>query len=73
MAGHNARKLSHSGLLVTHIACSRNLNGTDTARYTNTQAGCGRFSPAEPTFVGLQSYSNYSFTTAFRNLRVTVL
>jgi len=26
-----------------------------------------------PTFVGLQSYSNYSYTTAFRNIRITVL
>jgi hypothetical protein len=49
------------------------LNGVDTARYTNTDAGRGRFLPAEPTFVGLQSYSNYSYTTAFRNLRASVL
>ena len=49
-----------------------NLNGTDSARYTNTQVGRGQFSPTEPTFVGLQSYSNYSFTTAFRNLKITV-
>jgi hypothetical protein len=48
------------------------LNGTDTARYTNTQVGRGQFSPTEPTFVGLQSYSNYSFTTAFLNLKITV-
>jgi len=50
-----------------------NLNGVDTARYTNTDPNRGRFAAAEPTFVGLQSYSNYSFTTAFRNIRVTVL
>jgi choline dehydrogenase-like flavoprotein len=50
-----------------------NLNGANTARYTNTDPNRGRFSPVEPTFVGFQSYSNYSFTTAFRNIRVTVL
>jgi hypothetical protein len=50
-----------------------NLNGTDTARYTNTEPNRGRFSAAESTFVGLQSYSNYSYTTAFRNIRMTVL
>lgn len=50
-----------------------NLNGTDTCKYTNTDPARGRFSAAEPTFVGLQSYSNYSYTTAFRNIRVTVL
>jgi hypothetical protein len=50
-----------------------NLNGTDTARHTDTEPNRGRFSAAEPTFVGLQSYFNYSFTTAFRNIRMTVL
>jgi hypothetical protein len=50
-----------------------NLNGTDTAKFTNTDANRGRFSPTEPTFIGLQSYSNYSFTTAFRQIRVIVL
>jgi len=50
-----------------------NLNGTDTAKYTNTQPAPGQFSPTQPTFIGLQSYSNYSFTTAFRNLQITVL
>jgi hypothetical protein len=50
-----------------------NLNGVDTARYTNTDPNRGRFSPTEPTFVGLQSYSNYGYTTAFRNIRITVL
>jgi hypothetical protein len=50
-----------------------NLNGVDTARYTNPDLNRGRFSPTEATFVGLQSYSNYGFTTAFRNIRVTVL
>src|SRR5262249_15862465 len=44
-----------------------NLNGVPTAQYTNTDPNRGRFSAAEPTFVGMQSYSNYSFTTAFRN------
>jgi hypothetical protein len=50
-----------------------NLNGANTAKYTNTDPNRGRFSGAEPTFVGLQSYSNYGFPTAFRNIRVTVL
>jgi len=50
-----------------------NLNGTDTCKYTNSDPARGRFSPADPTFVGLQAYSNYSYTTAFRNIRVTVL
>src|SRR5205823_9158521 len=50
-----------------------NLNGINTAKYTNTDPNRGRFSAAEPTFIGLQSYSNYSFATAFRNIRVTVL
>jgi choline dehydrogenase-like flavoprotein len=50
-----------------------NLNGVDTAKYTNTDAARGRFSATEPTFVGLQSYSNYGFTTAFRRIRATVL
>jgi hypothetical protein len=50
-----------------------NLNGANTAQYTNTDPNRGRFSPVEPTFVGLQSYSNYSFPTAFRNIRITVL
>ncbi|ACL57223.1 protein of unknown function DUF1080 [Methylobacterium nodulans ORS 2060] len=50
-----------------------NLNGTATARYTNTDPARGRFSPVEPTFIGLQSYANYSYTTAFRNIRITVL
>lgn len=50
-----------------------NLNGTNTSKYTNTDPNRGRFSAVEPTFVGLQSYSNYSFTTAFRNIRITVL
>jgi Domain of Unknown Function (DUF1080)/GMC oxidoreductase len=50
-----------------------NLNGVDTARYTNPDPNRGRFSPAEPTFVGLQAYSNYAYATAFRNIRITVL
>jgi hypothetical protein len=50
-----------------------NLNGVDTSRYTNPDPNRGRFSPTEPTFVGLQAYSNYGYTTAFRNMRITVL
>jgi choline dehydrogenase-like flavoprotein len=50
-----------------------NLNGVDTARYTNLDPDRGRFRPDEPTFVGLQSYSDYSATTAFRDIRVTAL
>ena len=50
-----------------------NLNGVPTARYTNTDPTRGRFAPATPTFIGLQSHTNYSFTTAFRNIRITVL
>lgn len=60
------------------------LNGTNTAQYTIPNPAVvhfpapydqnrGRFPATEPTFVGLQSYSNYSYTTAFRNIRVTVL
>src|ERR1700730_1627445 len=37
------------------------LKGTDTCKYTNTDPACGRFSGADPTFVGLQAYSNYSY------------
>lgn len=50
-----------------------NLNGVDTAKHTNTDPNRGRFSAGEPTFIGLQSYSNYGFTAAFRQIRVTVL
>ena len=50
-----------------------NLNGADTARYTNPDPHRGRFRPDVPTFVGLQSYSDYSATTAFRDIRVTGL
>jgi Domain of Unknown Function (DUF1080) len=50
-----------------------NLNGVDTCRYTNPDPNRGRFSAAEPTFIGLQAYSNYAYTTAFRNVRITVL
>jgi hypothetical protein len=42
-----------------------NLNAVDTAKYTNPDPNRGQFSPAQPTFIGLQSYSNYSYTTAF--------
>src|SRR5207253_1049296 len=44
-----------------------NLNGANTARYTNTDPNRCRFSAAAPTFVGLQAYSTYSFTTSFPN------
>jgi len=50
-----------------------NLNGFDTAKYTNTDANRDRFSAQKPTFIGLQSYSNYGFTAAFRGVHVTVL
>ena len=50
-----------------------NLNGVDTAKYTNTDAARGRFSATEATFVGLQPYSNSGFTTAFPRIRATVL
>jgi hypothetical protein len=60
------------------------LNGANTAKYTIPDPTVvhfpapydqnrGRFPASEPTFVGLQAYSNYSYTTAFRNIRVTVL
>ena len=60
------------------------LNGTDTAQYTIPDPATvhfpppwdqrrGRYGTTEPTFIGLQSYSNYSYTTAFRNIRATVL
>jgi hypothetical protein len=60
------------------------LNGANTAKYTIPDPAVvhfpapydqnrGRFPATEPTFMGLQSYSNYSYTTAFRNIRVTVL
>jgi Domain of Unknown Function (DUF1080)/GMC oxidoreductase len=60
------------------------LNNTNTAQYTIPDPAAvhfpppwdqsrGRYPATEPTFIGLQSYSNYSYTTAFRNIRVTVL
>jgi hypothetical protein len=60
------------------------LNGVNTAQYTIPDPAVvkfpapydqnrGRFAATEPTFVGLQSYSDYRYTTAFRNIRVTVL
>ena len=49
------------------------LNGVDTARYTNTDPHRGRFRPDKPTFVGRQSYSDYSATAAFRDIRITAL
>jgi hypothetical protein len=60
------------------------LNGTNTAQYSIPDPAAlhfphpwdqhrGRYPATEPTFIGLQSYSNYSYTTAFRNIRVTAL
>ena len=60
------------------------LNGVNTCKYTIPDPAVvhfpppydqsrGRYPTTEPTYVGLQSYSNYSYTTAFRNIRVTVL
>ena len=60
------------------------LNGTNTAVYTIPDPATvhfpapwdqsrGRYPATEPTFIGLQSYSNYSDTTGFRNIRVTVI
>jgi len=60
------------------------LNGADTAKYTIPDPALaqfptpydksrGRYPTSEPTFVGLQSYSDYSFTTAFRNITATAL
>jgi len=66
--GWNTYRIEVQGDVITV-----NLNGTNTARYTNTDPNRGRFNAAEPTFVGLQSYSNYGFTTAFRNIRITVI
>jgi hypothetical protein len=66
--GWNQYKIEVQGNVVTV-----ELNGVRTCKYTNTDASPGQFSPTEPTFSGLQSYSNYSFPTAFRNIRVTVL
>jgi hypothetical protein len=60
------------------------LNGADTAQYTIPDPATvhfplpwdqrrGHYGASEPTFIGLQSYSNYSYTTAFRNIRATAL
>jgi hypothetical protein len=60
------------------------LNGVNTSKYTIPDPAVihfplpydqsrGRYPATEPTYVGLQSYSNYGYTTAFRNIRVTVL
>src|SRR5207237_7028404 len=60
------------------------LNGAKTAQYTIPDpatlhfpppwdAQRGRYPATEPTFIGRQSYSNYSYTTGFRNIRVTAL
>jgi choline dehydrogenase-like flavoprotein len=69
---------------VLNDVISITLNGTPTARYTIPDPNVvhfpppydpnrGRYAATEPTFIGLQSYSNYSYTTAFRNIRITVL
>jgi hypothetical protein len=50
-----------------------NLNGTDTAKYTNPDPNRGQFSATEPTYVGLESYANRSYTAAFRNIQITAL
>ena len=50
-----------------------NLNGTDTCKFTNKDSARGRFSATVPTFIGLQSYSIYGYTTAFKNMKITVL
>jgi len=58
------------------------LNGISTAKYAIPDPATlqfpapwdptrGRYPASEPTFVGLQSYSSYSYTTAFRNIRIT--
>ena len=60
------------------------LNGIDTAKYTIPDPAVaqfplpwdpsrGRYPATESTFIGLQSYSNYSYTTAFRNIRAAVI
>ncbi len=65
-------------ITVSNDVITVQLNGTQTARYTIAKGGYnpvpnrGRF-PNDPTFIGLQSYSAYSDTTAFRNIRVTQL
>jgi choline dehydrogenase-like flavoprotein len=64
---------NHYKIEVLGDVISVNLNGVNTAKYTNTDPNRGRFSLVEPTFIGLQAYSNYSFTTAFRQVRATVL
>jgi choline dehydrogenase-like flavoprotein len=64
---------NHYRIQVLNDVITVNLNGTNTAKYTNPDPNRGRFSATKPTFIGLQSYSNYSFTTAFRNIRATVL
>jgi choline dehydrogenase-like flavoprotein len=54
------------------------LNGANTSLYTIQNVAYapvpnrGQFSAGD-TYIGLQSYSNYSYTTAFRNIRLTVL
>jgi choline dehydrogenase-like flavoprotein len=69
---------------VVNETIQTNLNGVSAAKFTIPDPNLhqflppydpkrGRFTSAEPTFIGLQAYSNYSYTTAFRNIRVTVL
>jgi choline dehydrogenase-like flavoprotein len=64
---------NHYRIQVLNDVLTVSLNGTNTAKYTNPDPNRGRFSGTQPTFVGLQSYSNYSYTTAFKNVRATVL
>jgi hypothetical protein len=48
-----------------------NLNGTDTAKYTNTDPNRGQANG--PTYIGFEAYSNYSYPAAFRNIRINAL
>src|SRR5262249_47176583 len=69
---------------VVNDTIQTNLNGANIAKFTIPDPSLnqfpppydpnrGHFTPPDPTFIGLQAYSNYSFTTAFRNMRATVL
>jgi hypothetical protein len=65
---------NHYRIQVLNDVITVSLNGTNTAKYTNPDPNRGRFlGNTAGTFVGLQSYSNYSYTTAFKNIRATVL
>ncbi len=54
-------------------SAARHYGPAVTAKYTNPDPSRGRFSATMATCVGLQSYANYAFTTAFRNIRLTAL